>query len=42
MRLRVGDYRLRFTEEPENCLHLHFCQAPFGCLSLIESSPKSV
>ena len=23
LRLRVGDYRVRFTEEPEDTLHIH-------------------
>jgi mRNA interferase RelE/StbE len=23
LRLRVGDYRIRFTEEPRNTLHIH-------------------
>jgi mRNA interferase RelE/StbE len=23
-RLRVGDYRIRFTEEPRDTLHIHF------------------
>lgn len=23
LRLRVGDYRIRFTDEPRNTLHIH-------------------